>query len=68
MSVIKCCKDCENRCVGCHAECEQYNDEKKIIIEERRKLKKDVHVYTGRAYATAKNFNYSSLSNRSHRR
>ena len=68
MSIISCCKDCEKRRVGCHADCEQYNAEKKIIIEERRKLNEDTQVFAGRAYATAKNFNYSSLSNRSHRR
>lgn len=68
MSVIKCCKDCEKRHVGCHAKCEQYNSERNTIIKERGSLKKDTTVFAGRAYATAKNFNYSSLSGRSHRR
>lgn len=34
MSVIKCCKNCEKRHVGCHAKCEQYNSERNTIIKE----------------------------------
>ena len=56
MSVIKCCKDCEKRQVGCHVKCEQYNSERDTIIKERGSLKKDTTVFAGRAYTTAKKF------------
>lgn len=26
---IICCKDCENRCIGCHSNCKLYIEEKK---------------------------------------
>ena len=67
MSIISCCKDCEKRRVGCHAECEQYNAEKNIIIEEQNDLKK-YHAYSGRAYAENKTWNHFSLSGRSHKK
>lgn len=40
---ISCCKDCPDRSVGCHAECERYiqekaeYDEQKALILERKK-------------------------------
>ena len=28
MASIKCCKDCTQRHIGCHSDCERYNKEK----------------------------------------
>ena len=43
MNIIKCCKDCESRYVGCHGTCKRYIQEKadydKRKDEEYRKRK-----------------------------
>lgn len=31
MKIITCCKDCKERHVGCHAECEKYSSQKNAI-------------------------------------
>lgn len=28
MAIIKCCRHCEKRCVGCHSVCKEYLQEK----------------------------------------
>lgn len=38
--MIKCCKDCQNRVVGCHSNCEQYNLEKKELDILNKKTQK----------------------------
>ena len=38
MKVIKCCKDCETRHLGCHAVCEDYLAEKAELDAEREKV------------------------------
>lgn len=38
MKVIKCCKDCESRHLGCHAVCEDYLAEKAELDAEREKV------------------------------
>lgn len=34
--MIKCCKDCEERYLGCHSKCEQYKAEKAKREEEMK--------------------------------
>lgn len=41
MAIIRCCKDCDDRVIGCHATCERYLGEKKEIEELKEKIKKD---------------------------
>ena len=36
--MITCCKDCVNRHVGCHGECESYKQQKENHTEEQRWL------------------------------
>lgn len=38
MKVIKCCKDCDTRHLGCHAVCEDYLAEKAELDAEREKV------------------------------
>ena len=41
MDMIKCCKDCADRTVGCHSVCPKYLEEKRIHeeqLEEKRQL------------------------------
>lgn len=42
MRGIKCCKFCDDsvRHVGCHADCEQYLEEKSLMAEEKEIVKK----------------------------
>lgn len=35
--MIRCCKDCEKRAVGCHADCPAYNGEKAKMDEDNRR-------------------------------
>lgn len=39
-SQIRCCKDCSDRHVGCHGECERYISEKKSIDEYNESCRK----------------------------
>lgn len=66
MSVIKCCKDCEKRYVGCHAKCGQYIAEKKALVEERNNGNKR-YAFTGRAYTESKVWNHRAPLNKFHR-
>lgn len=36
---IKCCKDCTERHIGCHSECDKYIQEKQLLEEEKKKMK-----------------------------
>jgi hypothetical protein len=49
---IKCCKGCENRKVGCHAKCEVYKCERRLLdeVSAQRKREKIVDSYV--VYAT----------------
>lgn len=42
---IKCCKDCQDRAVGCHSTCERYKAEKaewdKIRAEEKERQRQE---------------------------
>lgn len=38
---MKCCKDCDNRYVGCHARCQKYIVAKTIHTYKRDKLSKE---------------------------
>lgn len=38
----KCCIDCLNRKIGCHAQCKEYNDLKKYFCEEKKKIRADL--------------------------
>ena len=48
MTSIKCCKDCTQRHIGCHSDCERYNKEKsdndnyKAIVQSHKdKINRD---------------------------
>lgn len=48
MTSIKCCKDCTQRYIGCHSDCERYNKEKsdndkyKAIVQSHKdKINRD---------------------------
>lgn len=48
MASIKCCKDCTQRHIGCHSDCERYNKEKsdndkyKAIVQSHKdKINRD---------------------------
>ena len=48
MTNIKCCKDCTQRHIGCHSDCEKYNKEKsdndkyKAIVQSHKdKINRD---------------------------
>lgn len=45
MEMIKCCKDCTDRTVGCHSVCPKYLEEKRIheeaLEEKRHRLNND---------------------------
>lgn len=41
MSSFFCCKDCEERYVGCHSTCEKYLQEKEKYGEHRDKIRKN---------------------------
>lgn len=45
MEMIKCCKDCTDRTVGCHSVCPKYLEEKRIheeqLEEKRQRMNKD---------------------------
>ena len=36
---INCCKDCKKRKLGCHSDCEEYNEAKKIFSKEKSEKK-----------------------------
>lgn len=36
MNMIKCCKDCKERHLNCHSECERYLAEKSASIKDQR--------------------------------
>lgn len=38
---IKCCKDCQDRHIGCHGSCQRYLDEAKAANEERERRWKE---------------------------
>lgn len=40
-SVITCCKDCKDRKVGCHGECERYNEQRQIQIEVNKQRRRE---------------------------
>lgn len=40
-SVIYCCKGCEERKVGCHGECERYNEQRQMQIEVNKQRKRE---------------------------
>lgn len=49
MTNIKCCKDCTERHIGCHSDCEKYNKEKsdndkyKAIVQSHKdKINRDI--------------------------
>jgi len=46
MKVIKCCKDCEYRHLGCHAVCEDYLAEKAELDAEREAIKEGRRNYS----------------------
>lgn len=41
-SRINCCKDCEDREVGCHAVCEKYLSEKAEVEKENERRRKQI--------------------------
>lgn len=46
MNGIKCCRDCNDRCIGCHSYCELYISERAeldAIKERERQCKEIVH-------------------------
>lgn len=38
---IKCCKDCQDRHIGCHGTCKKYLDEVKAENEKKERLRKE---------------------------
>lgn len=39
---ISCCKDCDNREIGCHSTCEKYIKEKKVRDDEKIEIHKNM--------------------------
>lgn len=42
--MIKCCKGCDDRRVGCHSSCSRYIQEKTEALEARMKQKRECKV------------------------
>ena len=36
-----CCKDCQNRAVGCHSTCEEYHEAKTKYDSDNQQIKRD---------------------------
>lgn len=41
MALIVCCKNCTERYLGCHSECEQYKKEKEEVVRVRELARKN---------------------------
>lgn len=57
MSGINCCFMCQKRCVGCHAVCEKYIEERKVFDEIKEKQRQETgldvfHMYSAPGYRT----------------
>ena len=39
-----CCKGCENRVVGCHSTCEEYNKYKNVVDAEKEEERKQKEI------------------------
>ncbi len=40
------CRDCKRRHIGCHADCKEYNEYKKMIECEKENRKVDIEYYS----------------------
>lgn len=41
-NVRSCCKDCVDRQVGCHSECERYKEFRKLVEKRNKEIQKDI--------------------------
>lgn len=39
--MIKCCKNCNDRELGCHSKCKKYEQEKRELEQEKEMMRKD---------------------------
>lgn len=53
----KCCKDCSNRKVGCHAECTRYAEFKERLEKIKIERRKEYNKFNRYAYGINKNRN-----------
>lgn len=51
---IKCCKNCQDRVVGCHATCKKYIEEKKAVEIQKKKEKEWLDKHKGDAKARSR--------------
>ena len=61
-----CCKDCENRHIGCHSTCESYNDYRKEKDEENAKIREKIRAETD--YIDSQIIKYNKILKRERRK
>lgn len=68
MRIIRCCKDCKERHIGCHGSCKDYIEQSKELIESRNKYRLEND--SGKTIKKAKVWSHRStvLRNSSHKK
>lgn len=57
--MIKCCKDCDKRYLGCHDRCVTYQKEKEEYHKERKALQRDLEASRVNTYEINRANNYT---------